>query len=285
MDNSELLSQAFLQRQPLASAQQLQEFAPEEAAVFLAQMPLPTTVSVLDAMASWPAARVLSQLPATKAGEVLRELSATKAETLLRLIPVEQRDNFLKYMPANIAKSFRLKLTYPLSAVGAWMDTSTPFFASDSTVADCLEQIKHHQSHPNSIIMVVNELRHLIGLVSVDQLLTSDLQQPLLDLLDTDTKPISTRVTLWEAKSHLGWTRYPTLPVVSQNKIVVGALTHSALTEGTTKSAPQHITSQRFSLVTHMGRAFFVALAGLIKVIWGIPDTPPSQQLEQSNHD
>lgn len=285
MDNFELLGQAFLQRQPQASAAQLQEFAPEEAARFLAQMPLTTIISVLRSMASWPAAQVLSQLPATKSAEVLRGLSATKAETLLRLIPAEQRDKFLKLMPNSVAKSFRLKLTYPLSTVGAWMDTSIPYFMSDSSVANCLDQVKHNHSHLNGIIMVVNEFRHLLGLVSVDRLLTSDLKQPLLGLIDSDIKPISTRVTLWEAKNHIGWTRYPTLPVIGQNNVIVGALTHSALTEGTNKSTSLHTTNQRFHLVTHMGRAFFVALAGLIKVIWGIQDSSPTQQQEKPSHD
>lgn len=285
MDNTERLSLAFLQRQPQASALQLQEFAPDEAAVFLAQMPLPVQASTLSVMASWPAAQVLSKLSATKSSEVLRELPTTKAESLLRLVTTNQRDQILQHMPDSSAKSFRLKLSYPLSTVGAWMDTSIPAFSSDSSVADCLEQIKQHQSHPNGIIMVVNEFRHLLGLASVDCLLVSQSEQALLELLDTGITPLSTRTSLWEAKCHSGWSVYPSLPVTDRNNVVVGALTHSALTEGTNKSASQNSDNHRFSLVTHMARAFFVALSGLVKVVFSVPDNRPSQPLEKSSHD
>lgn len=286
MNNAELLSQAFFECQPLSSAKMLQEFPPEEAAALLRQMPLTVLTSTLSVMASWPATRILMQLSPALRDELLRELTPSKAETLLRLMPQELRDSSLKRLPANLAKSFRLKLTYPLSTVGAWMDTSIPYFTSDSSVADCLDFVKHHQSHLGGIIMVVDEQRYLVGLVSLDELLTSEENRPLIDLISEQIKPISARATLWEIKNHIGWSHYPTLPVAGQSNIIVGALTHSSLIEGTQKSAGQRVGNHRLSLLTHMGRAFFVTLSGLSKVIWGISDKPHGQPPpEEANHE
>lgn len=287
MNNAEQLSQAFLQSQPQAGAALLQEFTPQEAAHFLAQLPLSIVTTTLATMASWPAARIISELPISLSSQVLGELNTARSETLLRLIKDEQRAEILKQLPRSTAKSFNLKLAYPLGTVGAWMDTSTPYFTPESSVADCLDFIKRRQSHVDGVVTVVDEFRHFVGLVNLDSLLISDAKQSLANLINTEVTPLPAKAILWEIKQHPAWSHFPTLPVIDHQQHILGTLSHSALIEGTKKTIQQHGKTQRFSIMSHMGRAFLVALSGLIQVAWGGAEQPYSKEnpQEKVNHE
>ncbi len=224
-------------------------------------------------MASWPAARLLSFLPEQQAADIVGELPSAEAETLLRLMTDAQRNAVLEHMPDTITRSFTRKLAFPVSTVGAWMDTSIPSFTKDSSVADCLDLVRRQKSHLGGVVIVIDERRRLLGLVEIQNLLTSEGTRQLSDLLSTDVEPLPARATLWEVEYHDGWTQFPTLPVIDRNNIMLGALTHGALRAGTAKSAEALSGEHKFSLLGHIGRAFYVALTGLLHVISGVvPD-------------
>ena len=280
MSDPNLLSQAFLENRPKAAAALLQDFSPDECVEFLQQMPLDVIVPVIDKMASWPAARTLSLMPIDLAADVLRGLPDAETETLLRLMSNEQRAAVIAHMPAATAQGLSNKLAYPISTVGAWMDGSVPCFTLDSSVDHCLDLVKRQRTHLGGIVIVVDERHHLVGLVEIGKLLTSDGHAPLSGLLNTHLQPLSARATLWEVEHQEGWTLFPSLPVVDRNNTVLGALTHSALRAGTARPADRADNHLRFSILTHMGTAFVVVLGGLLATLAGIrpgPELRPRQ--------
>ena len=270
MSDPNPLSVAFLQRRPRAAATLLQEYTPEDCVAFLQDLPVEVLVPLVDAMASWPAARTLSLMPVDITAEVLRALPDTESESLLRLMSTEQRAAVLGHLPGAVARGFERKLAYPVSTVGAWMDSSVPCFALDSSVDHCLDLVKRQQTHLGGIVIVVDERHHLVGLVEVEKLLTSDGGASLAGLLDRQASPLSARATLWEAEQQAGWTQYPSLPVVDRHNTVLGALTHSALRAGTARAADRADHQLRFSLLTHMGEAFIVVIGGLLATLAGL---------------
>jgi len=282
------LSRVFLENRPRAAAALLQDFTPEHCVEFLEQMPVEVIVPVIDGMASWPAARTLSLMSVDLTARVLQQLPDAESETLLRLMSNEQRTAVMSHLPATTAHGFASKLAYPISTVGAWMDTAVPSFALDSSVNHCLDLVKRQQTHLGGIVTVVDERRRLVGVVEVEKLLTSDGDAPLSGLLTTSVQPLSARATLWEVEQHEGWTLFPSLPVVDRNSTVLGALTHSALRAGTARSAERvdehHL---RFSILTHMGEAFIIVLGGLLATLAGIrpgPEKRPRPSLPTANH-
>lgn len=274
MSELNLLSLAFLENKPGAAAALLQEMPPEHIVDFLRPIPVEILVPVIEAMASWPAARTLSLMPAQLAADILRGLPHTGAESLLRLMSDELRLAVVQYLPAAIAKNFNRKLAFPLSTVGAWMDTAIPHFALDSSVEHCLDLIKRRQIQLGGIVMVVDDRHRLAGLVTLEQLLISNSRDKLVTLLNEDISPLSARSTLWEVEYHTGWKYFPTLPVIDHNNIVLGALTHSALRSGTARSISQPDTAMQFSILGHMGKAFFVSLGGLLQALSGSVASP-----------
>jgi len=294
MNDPNPLSLAFLQKRPAAAAALLQDFTPEDCVEFLAEVPLEILIPVIDGMASWPAARTLSLMPVGVTADILNGLPDTEAETLLRLMSSEQRSVVMAHMPDTTARGFAQKLAYPISTVGAWMDTAVPCFTLDSSVEHCLDLVKRQQTHLGGIVIVVNERHHLVGVVEVERLLTSDGPAQLADLLNAGLQPLSARATLWEVEQHEGWTRLPSLPVVDRQNTVLGALTHSALRAGTARPAEQAESHLRFSILTHMGEAFIIVIGGLLATLTGIrpqseararPTLAPTRDDLQGEHD
>lgn len=276
VSEASLLSRAFLERRPRAAAALLQDFTPEHCVEFLRLMPLEVIVPVIDGMSSWPAARTLSLMPVDLTADILRKLPEAETETLLRLMSDEQRAAVIAHMPAAVARAFTNKLAYPITTVGAWMDTSLPCFTLDSSVDHCLDLVKRQQSHLGGIVIVVDDRHRLVGVAAVEKLLTSDGQTPLAQLLDSSVHALSARATLWEIEHHEGWNLYPSLPVVDRTNTMLGALTHSALRAGTARSADRADNQLRLSMLTHIGRAFLVALSGLLSTLTGIRSAPES---------
>ena len=274
MSEPNLLSLAFLENRPKAAAALLQDFTPEDCVEFLREMPLDVLMPVIDAMASWPAARTLSLLPVGLTANTLRKLPDAQTETLLRLMSSEQRSAVMAQMPAATARGFANKLIYPISTVGAWMDTAVPRFPLDSSVDHCLDLVKRQQAQLGGIVIVVDERRRLVGMVEVEKLLTSHGATPLAELLSTDVQPLSARATLWEVEHHAGWTRFPSLAVVDLHHTLLGALTHSALRAGIARSGDRADSQLRFSILTHMGEALVVVLGGLLATLAGIRSAP-----------
>ena len=270
------ISLAFLANRPAAAADLLEQYTPEEVAEFLKDAPLEALVPAIHEMASWPAARLLSQLPVARIADILRKLSASEAETLLRLIEEDLRNAILEKMPEAVAKNFHRKLVYPVSTIGAWMDTSVPYFTMDNSASDCLDLVKKQKRSLGGVVVVVNYDRKLIGLVEIDKLLTSPGDTKLATMVDRDLQPLASRATLSEVENDEGWIRFSTLPVVDRNNILLGVLTHTVLMSATAKTNWIENNNVRYSLITHMGRAFFVSLGGVIKMMSGVAESEHS---------
>ena len=271
MNNSSVLSLAFLERKPAAAASLLQQFPPQQAVDFLQAIPLPVLIPVMGKMPSWPGSRILSLLPSQLSADILCALLSAEAESMLALMTTTERNEIIGLMPDKQAKSFSRRLIYPDSTVGAWMDSSNPYFTIDCTVADCLDQVKRHHARLGGVIVVVDERRHLVGLVDLEKLLASESDKPLGDLLNENLEALAVRATLWEVAQHPGWANYLSLPVIDRNTIILGTLRYAALLAGMAKPTAEPVETVKFSLITHLARAFFISLGGMLQVLSGQP--------------
>ncbi|MGV6807423.1 MAG: magnesium transporter MgtE N-terminal domain-containing protein [bacterium] len=279
------ISLAFLERQPEAAALALQGFSPEEAIGFLEPIPWATLIPVFRHMASWPAARLLAQMNGELASNILLGLTDKDAETLLRLIPDEKRKALLLKMPSRNSRSFSQKLAFPVETVGAWMDTDTPCFDRDTSVAHCLDFIGTNKTRTGGIIVIIDHYRHLSGAVEIEKLLTSEPQQKVTELAQRKIKPLQSRSSLWEAEEHSGWTYFSTLPVIDHSGVVLGCLTHSALRKAMARYDHREEESARYSVLLNLGRAFFVALPALVQLSSGLADTPRAAATGEKSDD
>ena len=286
MTEANALSLAFLKSQPRAAAGMIQQIPPEQVIDFLRDAPLSSLTSLIHEMASWPGARVLSLLPASQIARVMKELPSGEAETLLRLLDEELRVAVIAQMPAALGRSFKRKLTFPAATVGAWMDTTIPAFTPDNSVQDCLDLVKKKQSHLGGVVVVVDYSHKPLGVVAAEKLLISDNNQLLADLLDGDIECLPARATLNEIEYSPGWVRFSALPVIDRNSVLLGVLTHSDLLAGMSRAVtPYARDNMGFSLLSNMGRAFFVSLTGLVSLLGGEAERAAANQRLEAGGD
>lgn len=146
------------------------------------------------------------------------------------------------------------------------MDASPPHFTPDDSVADCIDLVRQRQESLGGVLAVVDYDRKLVGMVELEQLLTSDENTLLSELTTSDVEPLSARSTLGEALNYKEWTRFSALPVVDRNNILLGVLTYRALLAGKAGQRRPDSDDLRFSLIANLGRAFLVTVTGLLSL-------------------
>lgn len=272
MNSPEPLSLMFMEQKPRAASRVLQEFSPAEVAGFLSAAPTGTVVSVINVMPAWSAARCLMEMPATFSAKILQTLPVAKTEMLSRIIDDASFSAIAAHLPTQMASRLARRRTYPNSTVGAWMDTTAATFHPETTVEQCLQSIKTSRTHSGGVVVVVDALHEFMGIIDIDDLLTSESQKELETLMSSDLRPLSSRETLWEADVNKGWLDYVALPVIDAGGHVLGVLSHAALSSGISTQAVPDSNNQ--SIIVHLTRALFVAMNGLLHVMAGASGNP-----------
>jgi len=141
------LSLDFLLQRPAKAASVIQTLDAEQAALYLANIPIRALVPVIERTETWPAARIIEYMPIDKSCAVLGRIKYPVAAAMLRLLDEQKRKSLLENLPSQMANSLHRSLSYPDDAVGAWMDSSALHFSRQLTVGECLELLKKSEQH------------------------------------------------------------------------------------------------------------------------------------------
>lgn len=257
------LSHDFLARKPAKAAIVLQSLEAEQAALYLASVPVRVLAPVIERIESWPAARIIELMPIEQSCAVLSQLNYPAAAALIRLLDDEQRQSMLAHLPKQLVRTIKQSLSYPEETVGAWMDSSTPHFSKELTAGDCLALLKK-SGRSFKIVVAVDSKHRIEGVIPLSNLLISSPQQTLSELVDRTCVPLAAQVSLVLAKDAPDWQHYSALPIRTNNGVFVGAISRETLNRALMKTQPEHPTSIGDSLLAHMSRAMIATVAGLL---------------------
>jgi Mg/Co/Ni transporter MgtE len=260
-----VLTIAFLERLPEASASVIEEMRPEDAAALFESLPTRIATPIFGKMEKWPAARCVQRLSLDKAAAILAGVSYQNATVLLRLTPVDQRESILARMPSRLAGDLRESLRYPRNCVGAWMDLSVPALSLGASVKDAVAIAKERPV--GDALFIVNEDQRLAGFVRADMLLRYSAGTRLADIIQIGLKPLFARTLLREVASDPMWDLFLRLPVAGRDGHLLGVLSRHDMTQGlTTITAKPAGPEAESPLLQQVGEAFIVSLAGLVRL-------------------
>lgn len=260
------LTLAFLERQPRSAARVLEDLDPADGAAFLETVPGRLAGPVVGLMASWSAARSVELLAPERAAGLIRNVAYQDAAILMRLVARARLAPILDQLPKGLARDFRAALSYPKGAVGAWMDHSVPVFSQDRKVSDGLKFAGQRQSRKDVHIFVVGEKRQFLGAVSVSDLLCTNPETPLSDIMDRNVQALSNRASLASIAAAPDWDEYLMLPVVGRRRNVLGGLSRSGLRKGLSEERATDIRHARDSILAHLFETYLVASSGLLQL-------------------
>ncbi len=262
------LTLAFLDQKPAAAGRELATMAVDEAAVFLDAVPTRFAAPALAAMGPWSAASVASKMSPVSAAASLRAIDYRDASAILRIIPRSDRARILGELPEKLQRDLETSLTFPDDTVGAHMTTAILTLTEQHNVADAIELMRKPKKSKADIVFIVDGERKFAGAVAASDLLRHPRETPLGEIMDRGVIPISARATLASCGDLSSWNTCMVLPVLSRQKLVIGALPRKAVTHTENRKRPSAVEPIR-SIPLSILDAYLVSVFGLVRLMAG----------------
>lgn len=186
-----------------------------------------------------PAAEVFVELEADEQELLIRGFSNTELREVLDELYLDDAVDLVEEMPANVVKRI-LKhadpetrkgindiLKYPEDSAGSIMTTEFVDLKQDMTVADAFKRIRETGPDKETINIgyVIDEWRHLIGLVSIRTLLLTKEDAVIGDIMEKNIISVKTLDDQEFVASSLSKYDFLALPVVDTENRLVGIVT------------------------------------------------------------
>src|SRR5579883_1368437 len=217
----------------------LADLRPADIADILEQLDAEEAGAVLDRLSPSMAADTLNEVEYPLQSEILSELDPERASDLLEIlppddaadiladIPQDEAERLLSLMPVSESQPIRDLLRYGAQTAGGIMTTEVLALEQGLTVEDALAYLREHSEHLEMIyyLYIVDAERHLIGIVSLRELVVAEPGTRLQDLMDRDV--IKVRADMDQEEVARIIARYDLLgvPVVDNEEHLLGLVT------------------------------------------------------------
>ncbi len=240
---------------------------------FLATLPAPEIARALARLDEDEQGRLLVTLPPKAAADLLEELSNVQGADLLEDLPVEKAaaivdeidsdvradllgeldrgdaEAILAEMDPEEARDARKLLDYAPDTAGGLMITEFLSYRDTITVAGILDDLRvHHREYadyPVQYVYIVNARHELIGVVPLRELVLSDGETPVTQIMFRNPLSIHAESPLEELEPFFDRHPYFGAPVLDAHGRIVGVVQRSAVEAALGKRADR--TFMRFS--------------------------------------
>jgi magnesium transporter len=204
-------------------------------------------------------ARLIEQMSHDDRADLLRRLPPPVTESLLRLVDEADRRDI-----ATLSK-------YPENTAGALMTTDYAWLPADVTVEDALERLRLQAPDRETIyyVYLVDDQRHLLGVVSLRDLILASRRAVVRDLMETEV--VTVRVSDDREKVAQDMTHYDLLavPVIDTEDRLVGIITYDDVIDVVVSEATEDV--HRMGAVEPMEENYLEARFALIwrkRAVW-----------------
>ena len=172
------------------------------------------------------AATVLIDLDAAEAVELVELMEPDDAADLLQLLPENRRGALLVAMhPRRAAVLAKLALYDPESA-GGIMTTDIVVLRSGQRIGQAIDRIKNQKLRDDQpYIYIVDDMKRLLGTISLRDLLVVDDAEPVADYIDSSINSVVPETDREEVAKLFERYDYITMPVVDQSNRILGMIT------------------------------------------------------------
>jgi CBS domain-containing protein len=188
---------------------------PEVAADALEQMDTETQVDLIEGMGEERASQVVGEMAADEAADLLGELGEEKAESIL------------DGMEAERSVEVRELLSHDEDSAGGIMTTDFIALKTDYTVDQTIAVLRTEAKDAESIyyLYVLDDLDHLVGVVTLRRLLVASPETRLGDIMSTRVVSVPTGEDKKSVAELFAKYRFRALPVVDGGGVMKGIVT------------------------------------------------------------
>ncbi len=130
---------------------------------------------------------LIEGLSTEDASDIIEEMTLSEAADLLGDLSPEKAEDILNEMEKDAAEDMKELLAHPEEKAGGLMTTAYPSFLPSCTAAEALETIRSDADDLDLIYYsyVVDEQEHILGVISLRELLAAPPEKRLSEIMDT----------------------------------------------------------------------------------------------------
>ncbi len=173
-----------------------------------------------------PGLDLLNQIPSEEISKVLQELETDSATVFVSALPEENAQEVLEQMDVEESTEVQHLLQYEEETAGRIMTPSVFSLFEDLSVSEAVHTIQTAKDlEVIFYLYVVDEGNHLVGVVSVRELLIAPSSTPLKKIMTTDVISVATHTDQEEVAREVALYDLLAIPVVDQENKLVGVVT------------------------------------------------------------
>ncbi|MCK4278670.1 MAG: magnesium transporter [Desulfurellaceae bacterium] len=145
---------------------------------------LDIVTQVMEDLDDYTAAEIIEQMSEDKAAHIFEKLPSDKSADIYEKLSEEKTDIILSKLSGKKQEEITKLLVYPKDTAGGIMDPDVFSVNKNLSVKEAMDVIRRMSKNKNIIyIYVVDENRHLVGVVSLRALITSDPQERIENIM------------------------------------------------------------------------------------------------------
>src|SRR6266446_2769751 len=212
---------------PADIADILEQLDVEDAGAVLERLDMETAADALNEVETPLQSELLSELDPEPASDLLERLAPDDAADILADLPPEEAERLLNLMPADESQPIRELLRYGAETAGGIMTTEVLSLSQELSVEEALVYLRQHSEHMEMVyyLYIVDDERHLVGVVSLRELVVAEPTTQLKDLMDKDVIKVQTDTDQEEVARVIAKYDLLGVPVVDDENHLVGLVT------------------------------------------------------------
>ncbi len=170
--------------------------------------------------------QVLADMPASEVAALLKDLGPDDVGDILGVLPEEQAKEILTLMKTEDSTEIAEILKYPKDTAGGIMTTEFFSLPEDATAQEAIRRLQQAtDAEMVFYIYVTDKDEHLVGVLSLRQLLTVPPGTPLKNIMTSDVMSVAVDVDQEEVARQVARYNLLAIPVVEKDNTLVGIIT------------------------------------------------------------
>jgi magnesium transporter len=186
-----------------------------------------TAAYVLSEIDHSTGARLLQEIDKEAITEILQEMPYDDAVDIIRNMPEEMAEEILSIMQDEHSEEIEQLLRYDEDTAGGIMSTEIFSLNENLTVREAIEELQKSAENVEMVfyIYVTNEHKHLVGVLSLRQLLTVPPHTRLKEIMTSDVISVRTDMDQEEVAHLVAKYNILAIPVVDETNKLMGIIT------------------------------------------------------------
>lgn len=182
---------------------------------------------VLQHLSDEISASFLNEMSAEELVDLTSELDTDDVADLLQQLPEHVSNDVLRGMDSEDRSRLETVLSYPEDSAGGLMNTDTVTVRADITLDVVLRYLRRHRSLPEMTdnLLVINRNEEFIGILPINKLLVSDLNQTVREVMTTDTQTLHASMDEEDVAKIFERHDLVSAPVVDNHGKLIGRIT------------------------------------------------------------